>query len=76
MELKTVQVLDELQIPRPCIDMQTIGYNVEWSQDLRVELSLHDYVNGAMIIQILSASVQLTIATHLDNVLYYISVGY
>ena len=33
MELKTVQILDELEIPRPCIDMQTVGYNVEWSQE-------------------------------------------
>ena len=28
-ELKTVQVLDELEIARPCIDMQTVGYNIE-----------------------------------------------
>ena len=32
MELKTVQILDELVINRPCIDMQTIGYNIEWSR--------------------------------------------
>ena len=31
IELKTVQVNDRLTIPRPCIDMQTVGYNVEWS---------------------------------------------
>ena len=37
MELKTVQIKDELVIPRPCIDMQTVGYNVEWSQELRLE---------------------------------------
>jgi len=30
-ELKTVQILDELVIPRPCIDMRTVGFNVEWS---------------------------------------------
>ena len=30
-ELKTVQILDELEIQRPCIDMQTIGYNIELS---------------------------------------------
>ena len=30
IELKTVQVLDELTIPRPCIDAATIGYTVEW----------------------------------------------
>ena len=42
MELKTVQILDELEIPRPCIDMQTIGYNVEWTQELKIEQSLHE----------------------------------
>ena len=76
MELKTVQVLDELQIPRPCIDMQTIGYNVEWSQELRVEQSLHEYVKGAMLIQILQASGKLTLAKNFENVLYDMSVGY
>ena len=76
MELKTVQVLDELQIPRPCIDMQTVGYNVEWSQELRVEQSLHEYVKGAMLIQILQASGKLTLANNFENVLYDMSVGY
>ena len=76
MELKTVQVLDELEIPRPCIDMQTIGYNVEWSQELRVEQSLHEYVKGAMLIQILQASGKLTLANNFENVLYDMSVGY
>ena len=76
MELKTVQVLDELQIPRPCIDMQTIGYNVEWSQELRVEQSLHEYVKGAMLIQIIQASGKLTLANNFENVLYDMSVGY
>ena len=76
MELKTVQVLDELQIPRPCIDMQTVGYNVEWSQELRVEQSLHEYVKGSMLIQILQASGKLTLANNFGNVLYDMSVGY
>ena len=75
MELKTVQVLDELQIPRPCIDMQTVGYNVEWSQELRVEQSLHEYVKGSMLIQILQASGKLTLADNFGNVLYDMSVG-
>ncbi len=76
MELKTVQVLDELEIPRPCIDMQTVGYNVEWSQELRVEQSLHEYVKGSMLIQILQASKKLELATNFENVLYDMSVGY
>jgi putative selenate reductase len=39
-ELKTVQIIDELEINRPCIDMQTIGFNIEWSQELKIAQSL------------------------------------
>ena len=53
MELKTVQVDDELKISRPCIDAANIGYNVEWSQELRVGDSLEQYVAGAMLIHML-----------------------
>ena len=76
MELKTVQILDELEIPRPCIDMQTVGYNVEWSQELRIEQSLHEYVKGAMLIEILHASGKLDLAKNFGDVLYDMSVGY
>ena len=62
LELKTVQILDELEIPRPCIDMETIRYNVEWSQELKLEQSLHEYVKGAMLIEILKASGKLKMA--------------
>jgi putative selenate reductase len=53
MELKTVQVNDELAISRPCIDATNVGYNVEWSQELRVHDSLDQYVQGAMLIHML-----------------------
>ncbi|MBL4824617.1 MAG: glutamate synthase [SAR324 cluster bacterium] len=76
MELKTVQILDELEIPRPCIDMQTVGYNVEWSQELRIEQSLHEYVKGAMLIEILRASGKLDLTDNFGDVLYDMSVGY
>lgn len=52
-ELKTVQVLDELEIARPCIDMETIGYNIEWSQELSVAGSLEEYVKAWIIIELL-----------------------
>jgi putative selenate reductase len=76
LELKTVQVLDELEIPRPCIDMQTVGYNVEWSQELRLEQSLEEYVKGAMLVRILQASGKLPEAAGFEPVLYDMSVGY
>lgn len=53
-ELKTVQVLDDLDIGRPCIDMETIGYNIEWSQELEVLESTDEYVKAWMIIEILT----------------------
>ena len=52
-ELKTVQVLDDLVINRPCIDMATIGYNIEWSQELTVPQSLTEYVKAAMLVEVL-----------------------
>ena len=76
MELKTVQILDELEIPRPCIDMQTVGYNVEWSQELRIEQSLHEYVKGSMLIEILQACGKLELAENFHDVLFDMSVGY
>ncbi len=52
-ELKTVQILDELEIARPCIDMENVGYNVEWSQELRLEESLEEYAKTALLLAIL-----------------------
>jgi len=56
IELKTVQILDELRIPRPCIDVANVGYNVEWSQELTLEQSLREYISAAMLIEILKKS--------------------
>jgi putative selenate reductase len=53
LELKTVQINDRLVIPRPCIDAVTVGYNVEWSQELRLEQSLREYVAGSMLVDVL-----------------------
>jgi putative selenate reductase len=55
LELKTVQVNDRLAVPRPCIDMATVGYNVEWSQELRLAESLREYVKGSMLIDVARA---------------------
>lgn len=52
-ELKTVQILDSLEIGRPCIDMETIGFNTEWSQELKVPDSIEEYVKASMLLEIL-----------------------
>jgi len=53
IELKTVQISDELEIPRPCIDMEDEGYNVEWSQELKLDQSASEYVKAWALIHIL-----------------------
>jgi len=78
IEIKTVQVNDRLQIPRPCIHAPNIGYNVEWSQELRVEESLREYAKAAYLIQVLKetrAFGRFESAAGLDTV-FDISVGY
>lgn len=53
IELKTVQILDDLEIPRPCIDAADEGYNVEWSQELRVSQAAQEYIHAWALIHIL-----------------------
>ena len=76
IELKTVQILDRLTIPRPCIDMQTIGFNAEWSQELSLDESLEEYVKAAMLIRMLAASGRLPLAPGCDRTVFDMSVGY
>ncbi|MBK9260757.1 MAG: glutamate synthase [Polyangiaceae bacterium] len=76
IELKTVQVKDDLDIPRPCIDMTTVGYNVEWSQELRIAESLEEYAKAALAIAILAESGIAKIAQPVRGVLFEASIGY
>jgi putative selenate reductase len=79
IELKTVQVNDRLTIPRPCIDMTNIGYNIEWSQELRVEESLREYVAGMMLVEMwrhLGPVGGPGLAGQVGEVIYDISLGY
>ncbi len=73
LELKTVQVKDDLDIPRPCIDMQTVGFNVEWSQELSLEESRLEYVKAAMLVELLKAR---GVAPGLGDTIFDMSVGY
>jgi putative selenate reductase len=74
IELKTVQTLDELEIAKPCIDMQDEGYNVEWSQELKVEESFLEYLHAWVLIHALHRS----LGFHGDSpgVIFNLSVGY
>jgi len=75
MELKTVQIDDELVIPRPCIYVPHIGYNVEWSQELRIPQSAVEYVTGWFLIHILASKHGPGLWPGVDCI-FDLSVGY
>ncbi len=54
IELKTIQTLDELNVSKPCIDMQDEGYNCEWSQELKIHESFDQYLNAWILVHVLN----------------------
>jgi putative selenate reductase len=74
LELKTVQILDRLEIARPCIDAMNVGFNVEWSQELTLEESLREYVHGAILVH--AAADLLGMQKDARETLLDVSVGY
>lgn len=74
MELKTVQIMDELTIARPCIDMEDEGYNVEWSQELKLEKSAHEYIKAWVLIPVLRRLLGWEACP--DGLIFNLSVGY
>jgi putative selenate reductase len=75
IELKTVQIMDELVIPRPCIDMADEGYNVEWSQELKLEQSAGEYIKAWALIHILPRLLDFEGQVPVGTV-FNMSVGY
>jgi putative selenate reductase len=78
IELKTVQILDRLEIPRPCIFIPNVGYNVEWSQELRLEDSFNEYVTAWVLLKLIEEMEILGIpkGDPFYDTVFDISVGY
>ncbi|MCX6095260.1 MAG: putative selenate reductase subunit YgfK, partial [Candidatus Bipolaricaulota bacterium] len=75
IELKTVQIMDTLEIPRPCIDMEDEGYNVEWSQELRLDESADEYVKAWALVRVLHRLLGFENTDRVGTV-FNMSVGY
>jgi NADPH-dependent glutamate synthase beta subunit-like oxidoreductase len=74
MELKTVQTLDELDVSKPCIDLEDEGYNVEWSQELKVHESFDEYLRAWILIHVLHRFLDFPGAR--PGMIFNMSVGY
>jgi putative selenate reductase len=75
IELKTIQTLDELDVSKPCIDMQDEGYNCEWSQELKIHESFNQYLDAWIIIHILKDKLGYGIKDE-PGFIFNMSVGY
>jgi len=74
LELKTVQTLDEIEVTKPCIDMEDEGYNCEWSQELKIPDSYDEYLNAWILIHVLKHKFGWDISE--AGFIFNLSVGY
>ena len=76
-EPKTVQIVDgkdmQEMIPRPCIDVKNVGYNVEWSTELTVEEAKEEYIKASILLQVIGIELGLS---DVKDFIFNISVGY
>jgi len=74
-ELKTVQILDGLDLPvsKPCIKADDEGYNVEWSTELYVPQAFDEYVKAWFVLHVIAKEFGLGDA---DGFKFNMSVGY
>ena len=78
IELKTIQILDQLEIPRPCIDMRNIGFNIEWSQELSLNESFQEYMNAWILLHLIKEKKLLgePVQHPFYDFIFDVSVGY
>jgi len=74
-ELKTVQIMDTLDIEKPCIEATDEGYNTEWSTELTVPQAYEEYVKGWFLLHMLGKMLGLTKSSDRAFV-FNMSVGY
>lgn len=74
IELKTVQIMDTLEIEKPCIDMRDEGYNVEWSTEYTLKKAYDEYLKAYVFLHILDMA--FTEKWNAPSFIFNMSVGY
>ena len=74
MELKTVQIMDHLEIAKPCIDARDEGHNVEWSTEYTLEKAYDEYLKAWFAVHLIQAA--FTGKVQDPDFIFNMSVGY
>ncbi|MGL1957548.1 MAG: putative selenate reductase subunit YgfK [Colwellia sp.] len=55
MELKTAQILDKLEVSKPCIDAEDECFNTEWSSEFTLPKAFDEYLKAWFVLHLLEA---------------------
>lgn len=76
IELKTVQILDALEIDKPCIHINDEGYNTEWSTELSLEEAWREYTRAWIVLHIIETLFDMKPEGEERSFVFNMSVGY
>ena len=75
IELKTVQIMDHLEIAKPCIDARDEGYNVEWSTEYTLEKAYDEYLKAWIALHMIESAI-LDKVVDKPSFIFNMSCGY
>ncbi|SPP32105.1 hypothetical protein ARAF_1998 [Arsenophonus endosymbiont of Aleurodicus floccissimus] len=76
IELKTVQILDQLEIDKPCIDAEDECFKTEWSTEYALVKAWDEYLKAWFILHLLEAIFEPRQAAEAKSFIFNMSVGY
>ena len=75
IELKTVQIMDHLEIAKPCIDARDEGYNVEWSTEYTLEKAYDEYLKAWIVLHVIESAIENKVIEK-PSFIFNMSCGY
>lgn len=76
IELKTVQILDRLELEKPCIDASDEAFNTEWSTEFTLPKAWDEYLKAWMVLHLLEVIYSPRQGGQRRSFIFNMSVGY
>ncbi|HGM5488839.1 TPA: putative selenate reductase subunit YgfK [Serratia fonticola] len=76
IELKTVQILDRLELEKPCIDAEDECFNTEWSTEFTLLKAYDEYLKAWFALHLLEAMFDPRAKGESKSFIFNMSVGY
>jgi len=76
IELKTVQIMDRLEIAKPCIDAEDECYNTEWSTEYTLPKAFDEYLKAWFALHLLEEVFDPRLDGEAKSFSFNMSVGY